>query len=140
MPSIFVRCAAIACAGMMLFAPGQVPAFGQAAPAAAQAPAPAPLKAEELEQMLAPVALYPDQLLAQLLMASTYPLEVVQAARWVKSNPGKTGKALEDALQGQPWDASVKSLAAVPQVLQIWTRSSTGRSGSAMRPSPSAMT
>ena len=69
--------------------------------------------------MLAPIALYPDAVLAQILMASTYPLEVVQAARWVKSNPGKTGKALEDAVQGQSWDASVKSLAAVPQVLQM---------------------
>jgi hypothetical protein len=86
---------------------------------AAQAPAQAPLKSEELEQMLAPIALYPDTVLAQILMASTYPLEVVQAARWVRSNPGKTGKALEDAVQGQPWDPSVKSIAAVPQVLQM---------------------
>src|SRR6185436_1126970 len=76
-------------------------------------------KIEELEQMLAPVALYPDSVLAQVLMASTYPLEVVQAARWVRSNPGRTGKALEDTMQSQPWDPSVKSLAVVPQVLQM---------------------
>ncbi|MBX9844849.1 MAG: DUF3300 domain-containing protein [Xanthobacteraceae bacterium] len=124
MPSIWVRSAGMAFTGLTILAPGQLPVLGQgaAAPAAApaaQAPAQAPLKAEELEQMLAPVALYPDQLLAQVLMASTYPLEIVQAARWVKSNPGKTGKALEDALQTQSWDASVKSLAAVPQVLQM---------------------
>jgi hypothetical protein len=86
---------------------------------AATAPAQAPLKAEQLDQMLAPIALYPDALLAQVLMASTYPLEIVQAARWLKSNPGKTGKALEDALQGQTWDPSVKSLAVVPQTLQM---------------------
>ena len=113
---------AIALAGIALGTSGQVPALAQsaAAPAAAaQAPTQAPLKAEELDQMLAPIALYPDAVLAQILMASTYPLEVVQAARWVKSNPGKTGKALEDAMQGQSWDASVKSLAAVPQVLQM---------------------
>jgi uncharacterized membrane protein YgcG len=116
----------MALAGIALVTPGQVPALAQsaAAPApvqssAAQAPAQAPLKSEELDQMLAPIALYPDAVLAQILMASTYPLEVVQAARWVKSNPGKTGKALEDAVQGQPWDPSVKSLAAVPQVLQM---------------------
>jgi hypothetical protein len=79
----------------------------------------ASLKAEQVDQLLAPIALYPDALLAQVLMASTYPLEIVQAARWVKSNPGRTGKALEDALQTQTWDPSVKSLAAVPQVLQM---------------------
>jgi hypothetical protein len=119
MPSIWAQSAGIALAGVIFFAPSHRPAFAQAAAPAAQAPAQAPLKAEELEQMVAPIALYPDQLLAQLLMASTYPLEIVQAARWVKSNPGKTGKALEDALQGQSWDASVKSIAAVPQVLQM---------------------
>jgi hypothetical protein len=124
MPTIWVRCAGIVFTGVMFLAPGQLPAFGQAASApaatpAAQTAAQAPLKAEELEQMLAPIALYPDQLLAQVLMASTYPLEIVQAARWVKSNSGKTGKALEDALQTQSWDPSVKSLAAVPQVLQM---------------------
>ena len=81
---------------------------------ASTAAAPAPLKAEQIDQLLAPIALYPDSLLAQVLMASTYPLEIVQAARWVKANPSKTGKALEDALQGQTWDPSVKSLTAVP--------------------------
>ena len=68
---------------------------------------------------MAPIALYPDSLLAQVLMASTYPLEVVQAERWVKANPKLKDKALEDALQQQPWDASVKSLTAVPQVLTM---------------------
>lgn len=73
---------------------------------------------QELDQLLAPIALYPDALLAQILMASTYPLEVVQAARWVDSNPKLTGGALEDALAKQPWDPAVKSLTAVPNVLQ----------------------
>ncbi|HRE31483.1 MAG TPA: DUF3300 domain-containing protein, partial [Candidatus Berkiella sp.] len=72
---------------------------------------------EELEQLVAPIALYPDPLLAQILMASTYPLEMVTAARWVKTNPNLTGKALEDSLQQQTWDPSVKSLTAVPDVL-----------------------
>lgn len=93
---------------------------------AQQAPAAAPVAAatspafsqQELDQLLAPIALYPDALLAQILMASTYPLEVVQAARWVKDNPKLTGGALEDALAKQPWDPAVKSLAAVPQILQ----------------------
>ena len=74
---------------------------------------------EQLEQLVAPIALYPDALVAQVLMASTYPLEVVQAARWAKENPKVTGKALEDAMQKQPWDPSVKSLTATPQVLAM---------------------
>jgi uncharacterized membrane protein YgcG len=81
------------------------------------APAPPTFKPEEIEQLVAPIALYPDSLVAQVLMASTYPLEVVSAARWVKENPKVEGKALEDAMQQQSWDASVKSLTAFPQVL-----------------------
>lgn len=73
---------------------------------------------QELDQLLAPIALYPDPLLAQMLMASTYPLEIVQAARWVKANPKVTGKALEEAMTRQSWDPAVKSMTAVPQVLQ----------------------
>ena len=80
--------------------------------------APKPFSKEELEQMVAPIALYPDALVAQILMASTYPLEVVEAARWSKANPKLKDKALEDALQEQKWDPSVKSLTAFPQVLQ----------------------
>lgn len=72
---------------------------------------------QDLDQLLAPIALYPDNLLAQILMASTYPLEVVEASRWVKANPKVTGKALEDALAKKSWDPSVKSLTVVPQVL-----------------------
>ena len=74
---------------------------------------------EQIEQLVAPIALYPDALVAQILMASTYPLEVVQAARWSKENAKVTGKALEDAMQKQPWDPSVKSLTATPQVLAM---------------------
>jgi hypothetical protein len=72
--------------------------------------------------MLAPVALYPDALLSQMLMASTYPLEVVEAGRWIKQHKGLSGSALEDALAGQTWDASVKSLCAFPQVLDRMAR------------------
>lgn len=93
-----------------------------AAPPGAAAVAPPGAKTfsqEQLDQLLAPIALYPDGLLAQLLMAATYPIEVVQAERWVKANPGLKDKALEDALQKQPWDPSVKSMAAFPQVLTM---------------------
>jgi len=113
------------CLAAALAAPAPLPTAAQpAAPAQPQAapgtaPASAPFKAEEIEQLVAPIALYPDALLAQVLMASTYPLEVVLAARWVKANPKVSGAALESAMQSQKWDPAVKSLTAVPQVLEM---------------------
>lgn len=85
--------------------------------------------AQQLEQMLAPVALYPDGLLWHILMASTHPVEVVEAARWSRAHPdARGGDALGD-IQEMDWDASVKSLVAFPLVLQMmdekldWTAS-----------------
>jgi hypothetical protein len=78
-----------------------------------------PFKQEELDQLVAPVALYPDSLLAQIFMASTYPLEVVQAGRWVKANQNLKGDALTTSLEQQNWDPSVKSLVNFPQVLDM---------------------
>lgn len=72
----------------------------------------------ELDQMLAPIALYPDQLLSQILMAATYPLEVVQAARLQRSNPNLQGQDAVRAAAGHGWDPSVQSLLAFPNVLQ----------------------
>jgi hypothetical protein len=74
---------------------------------------------EQLDALLAPIALYPDPLLTQTLMASTFPLQVVEAARWVEqpANKGLSGDALTKALEAQPWDPSVKSLVPFPQVL-----------------------
>jgi hypothetical protein len=74
---------------------------------------------EELAQMLAPVALYPDALLSQVLMAATYPLEVVAADRWLRKNSLLTGDNLDEALRDQDWDASVKALCSVPAVLGL---------------------
>jgi hypothetical protein len=76
-------------------------------------------KQEELDQLLAPIALYPDSLLSQIFMASTYPLEVVQAGRWVKVNKSLKGDALTAALEKENWDPSVKSLVNFPQVLEM---------------------
>jgi hypothetical protein len=73
----------------------------------------------ELDQMLAPIALYPDSLLAQVLMASTYPLEVVMADRWVKAHPNLSGDQLQAELDNQNWDPSVKALVPFPQVLAM---------------------
>lgn len=69
--------------------------------------------------MLAPIALYPDALLSQVLMAATYPLEIVQASRWSKSNGDKGGEAAANMVVDQSWDASVKSLVAFPNVLHM---------------------
>ncbi len=71
----------------------------------------------ELDQMLAPIALYPDVLLSQILVAATYPLEIVEAARWSQANPGFEGEQAVAAVENQPWDPSVKALTAFPQIL-----------------------
>ncbi|MGC2203179.1 MAG: DUF3300 domain-containing protein, partial [Stellaceae bacterium] len=78
-------------------------------------------KMEEIDQLMAPIALYPDDLLVQILTASTYPLEIVMAARWVADpkNAALKGDALTQALQAQSWDPSVKSLVPFPDVLKM---------------------
>ncbi len=95
----------------------------------AQAPAPAPaqgggatqpaMSQEKLDSLLAPIALYPDELLVQALMASTYPLDVVEAARFVKANKDLKGDAMVKAAEAKNWDPSVQALTAYPQVLEM---------------------
>src|SRR5215467_3538397 len=77
------------------------------------------LKSEELDALVAPIALYPDTLLAQILMASTYPLEVVQADRWATENKNLKGDQLKTAAEKQSWDDSIKALVATPSVLTM---------------------
>ena len=67
---------------------------------------------------MAPIALYPDELLSQILVASTYPLEVVQAYQWMQQHPDLKDKALTDAAQQQSWDPSVQALVAFPDVMK----------------------
>src|SRR5262249_27740390 len=88
-----------------------------APPPGATASAQPMLKPEQLEQMLAPIALYQDDVLSQVLIASTYPLEVVQADRWAREHKALKGDALKSALATQNWDQSVKALILVPSVL-----------------------
>ena len=104
------------------------PPIPQAQQAAPQQAAPAaqpgdsdvqPFKPEELEAIVAPIALYPDPLVAQVMMAATYPLEVIQAARLMKANPNLKGDALNEELKKYDWDDSVKSLCSFPQTLEI---------------------
>jgi hypothetical protein len=92
----------------------------QPAPAPASAPAQDQLlQPGEIDALLSPIALYPDALMAQVLMAATYPLEVIQESRWLKENKGLKDDALRAALDKQGWDESVKSLAATPSVLDM---------------------
>src|SRR5262245_27304768 len=115
-------CFAAAIAIMFAGAPSSLLAQAPQSPNPPQQPPPQAQQAltqQQLQQLVAPVALYPDALLAQVLTASTYPLEVAMAARWSEKNSDVKGTALEDAMQKQPWDASVKGLTAVPQVLAM---------------------
>ena len=103
--------------------PATAPAAAPTAAAtpAAAAPAAAPKQqvfgVEELDQMVAPIALYPDPLVAQVLMAATYPGDVAEAAAWAKANPNANGDAAVKQVANQPWDPSVQSLVAFPQAL-----------------------
>lgn len=72
---------------------------------------------QELQQLVAPIALYPDSLVAQILAASTYPAQVVEADRWLQAHPELKGEDLAKAVDGQPWDPSVKALTEFPSVL-----------------------
>lgn len=98
------------CLALMLMAPLQ--------PARAQTT----LSQAQLDQLTAPVALYPDALLSQVLMAATYPADVAAAAQWSKANPSLSGDAATKAAAGQNWDPSVQSLAAFPSVLDMMGR------------------
>src|SRR6266487_2565394 len=78
----------------------------------------ATLAPQELDALVAPIALYSDPLLAQTLAASTYPLEIIQLQQWMDRNKNLTGKALADAVAKQPWDPSVQGLVEFPDVVQ----------------------
>ncbi|MHA1093487.1 DUF3300 domain-containing protein [Enterobacter ludwigii] len=101
-------------------APAPVAQQPAAPPAAQPAPVVAPAyTAAQIDQWVAPIALYPDALLSQILMASTYPANVIQAAQWSKDNPKLQGDAAIQAVANQPWDPSVKSLVAFPQLMSL---------------------
>jgi hypothetical protein len=108
--------------GLIFNATFPLDALAAPSPVSVAQPVPAqPFNAEQLDALLASIALYPDELLTQLLMASTFPLEVVAAARWVEDPAHKslTGDALVKALEAEPWDPSVKSLVPFPVVLAM---------------------
>jgi hypothetical protein len=131
-----VQCLVIALAVVCL-SPGQFVAQAQPSPSPAapptQPPAVAPTQSEavtppveaapkipndQLDSLVAPIALYPDPLLAQTLAACTYPLEIVLLQQWLEKNKNLKDKALEDAVQKQPWDPSIQAMAALPEVVK----------------------
>ncbi len=93
------------------------PQNGQATPQGAQAPPYAQQTPEQLQRLVAPIALYPDSLVAQVLAAATFPEQIVEADRWVQAHPDLKGQALGQAVDQQPWDPSIKALTAFPSVL-----------------------
>src|ERR1700733_9082248 len=107
-------------AACLLVAPSwaQDQASAQAPPPPSQAKPPtAPLPPEQLHELVAPIALYPDALVAQILAASAYPTQIVEAERFLQQNPNLKGKDLGDAGNRQAWDPSVKALTQFPSVL-----------------------
>lgn len=96
--------------------PGQLPPDPGATPAD-QGPPPPPLSLQQLDDLVAPIALYPDTILSQILAASTYPIEVVEAQQWLQQNRSLKGQQLLDAAKQQNWDPSVQALVVFPDVL-----------------------
>ena len=110
---------ALAATGLACVALGFAGAGAQQGPFPPQAQADAVPAQAQLDQLLAPIALYPDELLANILAASTYPLEVVTLSRWLDAHPDLSGDALTAALASQPWDPSVKALAPFRPVVAM---------------------
>src|SRR5689334_24897642 len=104
---------------LMVMAPFAATAQTPASPAPASTQADQLLKAEELDALVAPIALYPDTLLSLVLMASTYPLEVITADRCAKEHKNLKADELKAAVDKQSWDESVRSLVATPDVLAV---------------------
>ena len=105
----------------IVLTPGDTLVYAQqqaSPPATSSAPKSAPIPADQLDSLVAPIALYPDPLLAQVLAASTYPLEIIKLQRWLAQNSNLTDKQLADAVAKQPWDASVQAMAALPDVVK----------------------
>ena len=119
---LFRRNLAVVCAVLLAVSyPGvSVQGIAKAAPQSQSAPN-ATIPADQLDSLVAPIALYPDQLMAQVLAASTYPLELVQMQQWLAQHKDLKDNALADAVQKQNWDPSVQGLAGLPDVVKFLT-------------------
>lgn len=112
-----LRAFSLVCISLLAFFPAGSLLMAQAPPPDAQAqPAPA-LPPEQLDNLVAPIALYPDSLLSQVMVAATYPLEVAEASQWLQQNRNLQGQALVDAARSQNWDPSIQALVVFPDVL-----------------------
>jgi Protein of unknown function (DUF3300) len=112
------NCVAVLCIALLV--PGEASlagSFQQQAAGADQQEAPK-IPPDQLDSLVAPIALYPDPMLAQVLAASTYPLEIIQLQQWLEKNSTLKDKALVDAVEKQPWDPSVQGLAAMPDLVK----------------------
>jgi hypothetical protein len=111
---VVIFCAILIVAGTAAVSSGQADQTTQTQQPAADVRIPP----DQLDALVAPIAIYPDQLLSQVLVASTYPLEIMQLQQWLGRNPGLKDQALVDAVEKQPWDPSIKAMAALPQVVK----------------------
>ena len=111
--------AACLCIAALTLNGGQVAAGQAQQTSTATEPSVVKLPPDQLDSLVAPVALYPDPMLSQTLMAATYPLEVIQLKQWLDQNKGLKDKALADAVAKQDWDPSVQSLAGLPEVVKL---------------------
>ncbi len=107
---------AITCA--ILFVPSHAPLSARQAQQPQPTEQSVKIPPDQLDALVAPIALYPDQLLSQTLVASTYPLEIIQLQQWLEKNKGLKDKALVEAVSKQPWDPSIQAMAALPQVVK----------------------
>ena len=114
---IFKKIMALFLSSWLLFAPGVTYAAQSDQSAGQSATQVVNQTPEELQQMVAPIALYPDALVSQILAAATYPTEIVEADRWIQDNQNLKGKDLANAVDHQPWDPSIKAITQFPSVL-----------------------
>ena len=111
-----IRLTSLLCVALLI--PGDITMMAQNASPAPPPEAPTPLPPDQLDSLVAPIALYPDPLLAQVLAASTYPLEIVQLQQWLANHKDLKDKSLADAVQKENWDPSIQSMAGLPDVVK----------------------
>jgi Protein of unknown function (DUF3300) len=111
-------CTAFFCVALLLPGEAVLPTRSQSQPASASQQEAVKIPPDQLDSLVAPIALYPDPMLAQVLAASTYPLEIIQLQQWLSKNPELKDQALADAVAKQPWDPSIQALAGLPEVVK----------------------
>ena len=111
-------CLAVLCSAVIVPVDGPFAAQSQPQTNPATQQEAAKIPPDQLDSLVAPIALFPDPLLAQTLAAATYPLELIQLQQWLAKNPGLKDKALADAVAKQPWDPSIQAMAALPDVVK----------------------